>query len=306
MEPILKPYRQKNKWGFINENLEVVIPFNYEKVKPFSEEAAAVRNENWTFLTKFNEPLNSMGYYELNDFSCCRASFRGKSKISFGFLNEQGKEIISEQFDRVFPFKHNFAFVSKNLKWGVIDKDGDFLIRCIHEGIIHHPSQTIKWYNTFPSWEEVKFLTANSDFEMFYKSEILKVSEDILHGKIESNNYLIDEFGNLKTQYFDFDYGGKFHFGRALIKRNNTVGFVDVTGELVIPNIYKEGSDFQEGFALVKDNNELYGYIDITGNLITDFKYKHAERFKNGFAEVKSENGVWGYIDKQGKELWEE
>ena len=64
MEPILKPYRQKNKWGFINENLEVVIPFNYEKVKPFSEEAAAVRNENWTFLTKFNEPLNSMGYYE--------------------------------------------------------------------------------------------------------------------------------------------------------------------------------------------------------------------------------------------------
>ena len=84
-------------------------------------------------------------------------------------------------------------------------------------------------------------------------------------------------------------------------KENGKWGFVDETGNLVIPLKYDEAWNFSEGLAVVKNNNK-YGYIDKTDNMVIPLKYEKAGKFTGEVAMVKN-NGKFGYINKTGVEI---
>jgi hypothetical protein len=59
----------------------------------------------------------------------------------FGFINEEGNEVITPEYDEVYPFSEGLAAVLKNNKWGFIDKSGELKIDyhyysggCFHQG----------------------------------------------------------------------------------------------------------------------------------------------------------------------------
>ena len=49
-------------------------------------------------------------------------------KLYYGFINEEGKEVISLQYENAFPFLEDLASVKKNGKYGFIDKSGNIVI----------------------------------------------------------------------------------------------------------------------------------------------------------------------------------
>jgi hypothetical protein len=60
---------------------------------------------------------------------------------------------------------------------------------------------------------------------------------------------------------------------------------------------------FYEGLAKVKLNGK-YGYVDKTGNEVVPPKYQWVEPFHEGLAQVKL-NSKWGLVDKKGNEYWD-
>lgn len=86
--------------------------------------------------------------------------------------------------------------------------------------------------------------------------------------------------------------------GRALVKKQNKVGFIDAIGNLIIPFEYNLAKSFSEGFACVAKNGK-FGFIDIAGNLIIPFEYEDAHSFSEGLAGVKK-GDKWGFIDTNG------
>lgn len=66
------------------------------------------------------------------------------------------------------------------------------------------------------------------------------------------------------------------------------------------PQFY-HASEFSEGLAVVTNENNDRGYVDRTGNLVIPYQFKEANRFSEGLAGVRNENNEWGYIDKTGK-----
>ena len=73
--------------------------------------------------------------------------------------------------------------------------------------------------------------------------------------------------------------------------------FID-KGDNIILELDCEGvSDFAEGLALVMRNGKC-GYIDISGNEVIPCVYEKARLFNNGVAPVK--NDKWVFIDKLG------
>jgi hypothetical protein len=93
--------------------------------------------------------------------------------------------------------------------------------------------------------------------------------------------------------------------GQELAKKKGTNGkwgFVDITGNEVIPMIYEKVRKFSEGFAAVKANDK-WGFIDKTGKVLIPFQYTDAYNFYEDFANV-SRNGTWLYIDKAGIEYY--
>ena len=77
-------------------------------------------------------------------------------------------------------------------------------------------------------------------------------------------------------------------------------GFMDHSGNIVIPQIYSATSDFNEGLAAVRDTNGLWGYIDKAGNTVIPFEYTGAGSFVDGLAAV-SGDGKTGYINAQNE-----
>lgn len=98
---------------------------------------------------------------------------------------------------------------------------------------------------------------------------------------------------------------GPFEEGLAYVGINGKIGFVDTTGQLVIPPQFDYGPTgcFQNGMACVKLNG-LYGWIDKTGKFVIQPEYDDT-----GFrGEIEGvifvrKGEMIGLIDTQGNEI---
>lgn len=78
-------------------------------------------------------------------------------------------------------------------------------------------------------------------------------------------------------------------------------GFVNQTGETVIPCQWKIARMFREGLAKVMDANNRCGFIDKTGKLVLPCQWKNALWFSEGLVGVEDFNDKWGFINKTGQ-----
>ncbi|MBK7031414.1 MAG: WG repeat-containing protein [Bacteroidales bacterium] len=123
----------------------------------------------------------------------------------------------------------------------------------------------------------------------------------------ESNQYFIDQQGN-RLATANYSVVNDFSDGMAMVKRNDSVGFINKTGKEIIP-LYPDifnVKDYHDGYSLSKIK-WYYVFNNKSGKLTfpTFYSYKYygysnAHSFSEGLAAVKDEKG-WGYIDVTGK-----
>lgn len=87
--------------------------------------------------------------------------------------------------------------------------------------------------------------------------------------------------------------GDMFHEGFTTIGGyEENKGFINKTGEIVIPQIYKDAGNFSEGLAAVQDiETELWGYINKDGDIVIPMLYDEAKPFREEVAYVVK--NVW-------------
>jgi hypothetical protein len=78
-------------------------------------------------------------------------------------------------------------------------------------------------------------------------------------------------------------------------------GYIDTSGQLIIPTQYLDAKPFSEGLAPVQsENNKKWGYIDTSGQYIIEPQFDNAELFSEGLAIVELKDQGKGYIDVNG------
>lgn len=75
-------------------------------------------------------------------------------------------------------------------------------------------------------------------------------------------------------------------------------GFIDSRGEIIVQPIYEEANNFHDGFAKVRLDG-YYGYIDATGKLAIENQFEVAGQFYNGIAIVYINRRPY-YINTKG------
>ena len=112
----------------------------------------------------------------------------------------------------------------------------------------------------------------------------------------------VDQTGNIviPLQYFEV---GSFSDGLAAVSAKDEDGFskwgfIDKTGKMVIPARYEVVNDFSEGVAPVS-NGEYWEYIDKTGKTAIPMQFDFARSFNNGIAFVEKDGHV-AIIDRTG------
>ncbi|MCX7820467.1 MAG: WG repeat-containing protein [Brevinematales bacterium] len=153
----LAPVRKDDKWGFINTSGVEVIPLKYDYARVFSEGLAAVCISNkWGYINKKGEEVIPFIYEKTYNFyeGFGRVIYDGRnyyvdhknklynynniSSITYDVLflfSEKdgetgfyGKSKLIRGYENALPFFDGLAPVSKNKKWGYINKEGNLVI----------------------------------------------------------------------------------------------------------------------------------------------------------------------------------
>ena len=121
--------------------------------------------------------------------------------------------------------------------------------------------------------------------------------------------FLLDRAGNIVKPLgtLDYEYMGGFSEGLAYVSKDGKCGYIDGSGQMVIPASFDDAYEFSEGLAAVGFgdwNTCKYGFIDQAGQMVIQPVYDDVNftGFSEGLAAVKK-GELWGFIDKTGKEV---
>ncbi len=92
--------------------------------------------------------------------------------------------------------------------------------------------------------------------------------------------------------------------GLIKVEVNNKYGFINTEGNEVVPCIYDDAYNFQDGFALVMVNRK-FGFVNTEGDEVVPCKYDYInirDLFSYGYADVGF-NGQYGIVNTSGKEI---
>lgn len=87
--------------------------------------------------------------------------------------------------------------------------------------------------------------------------------------------------------------------GLAAVKRGGQWGYVNASGQLVVPPRYDGAFAFSQGRAAVHRGGR-WGYIDTTGREVIPLQFADARVFANGTAEVSRDGRSWSRISLTG------
>lgn len=126
-----------------------------------------------------------------------------------------------------------------------------------------------------------------------------------LHVRIGDKWGILTAYGEQLAEV-KFDSVGVFHDGLAVVKAAERYGYIDRSGEIVIPIQWMAAYDFSEGLAALRVDKKHFQFINTAGTVvIKSKKYDSVGRFRNGICRVVK-GGKVKWIDTKGKELKDE
>jgi len=333
IDPILIPYRKKDKWGFCTPDKKIVIECVYDEVKPFNEGIAVVKVNNsstgYGYINEAGYLITSRLFEEAYSFKENIALIKLNSK--YGFIDRNGEEIIQCKYDGARNFSEGLALVKLNDKTGFIDKDGIEIIPTIFYKSVQDFSDGLAFVRLTDNIDEYNSIVPTSIRKHFYMGANFFVDKNnsIVLPKLPEKNlgYIFwlsfsEGLAAVKGSSF-IDTNGKYMSFETQRAKNakylNEVypklGFINKDGKEVIPVIYEWAGPFSEGLACVekKINNDKYnittrfGFINKNGEEIIPFEYGYEGIFSEGLAAIVMPNPwgkrFWGYIDKSNNEI---
>lgn len=220
------------KMGYIDKQGNMVIQPQFNWAWDFQEGVSAVDvdNNNWGLIDKSGKLITEPKYTLISSFIegmafVGTAPQGSRHPTKFGFINSKGEEVTKIQYDFAYPFYNGLAIVEK------ADKNGNYKEIYINK-----------------KGEELKKLVSNSALAFYQSLSRLcnadKVYENINY-KVIDNDYKYDTILN-------------FNKGLAIVGKNSKYGYVDKTSKEVIPLVFDNVGEFNEGLACVSLGEKKY------------------------------------------------
>lgn len=140
--------KDQNLFGYINTNIETVIPISYTDAKIFSDQLAAVKiSDKWGYISTDGSIAINPKFIAADIFKEGLAAVRLNTN-SWGYINKAGEIVIPEQFEEAKPFFDDCAVVRQNNLYGVIDKKGNWIVEPTQEQIDNFQNGLAKIYES--------------------------------------------------------------------------------------------------------------------------------------------------------------
>lgn len=253
-------HNKQNKWGFINKDSVIVIPFEYDFVNPFENGLAYAKNgRKEFFITKNNLKLEG-DFDEVKIFSFGLAGVRKNKK--WGFINEKGKLTIPFVYDKIEYFTINgLCPVVKDGRAGFINKNGKEIIPIIYDDARSEQLDDIVIVKRNKKWA-------------FFDNKGKRLSDFIFDDILRTDHY------DFSKDIFDRSESTFFKNGAVLVLKNKKYEFLNEKIKPAFPNHKFDSATVFDAFknAIVKRNGK-YGMIKPDGKLKVPLEYDFIEPY---------------------------
>jgi hypothetical protein len=267
------PVQLNQLWGLVDMQGKLQFPCRWRFPTRFANGYAVIREKSGSkperrgYLKQDGTWIVEPKYLLATAFSCGRALvFNGSL---YGFINEDGAEVIPLIFKDARDFREDLAPVKLDDKWGYIDGAGNSVIR--------------------PQF----------DAAMPFSEGMARVSMTGSWGFINrAGEFVIPP---------QFAIVWDMHFGLAVasLENKSPFGFIDSSGRFAIRPAYKHVAHFQEGLAaVIPVNKRLQSFIGLNGEEAFGGEFWSADSFHMQRALVMTEKTI-AYLDPDGKFVWE-
>ncbi|MCO7355907.1 WG repeat-containing protein [Riemerella anatipestifer] len=203
-----------------------------------------------------------------------------KRNNKYGFINDSGKIVIEPNYKYIGEFSNNVCSVTNELD--------EFHFNYNNKDYFHSESTIIDIEGNilFPFKKYTQINEFYCGFAFCYHQKLKK------YGVIDKQGTEVIPFIFEKEE---IEYS---HFSNNLarIKKENKFGFINIENSLIIPCIYDQASNFENGFSLVKIKSKDF-LIDTNGTIFKS-EHKIVSTFKENRGIVKS-NKKFGFIDEE-------
>lgn len=224
----------QGKYCFINKKGDIVLRPNFDFCDDFSEGLARIAIN----------PYNKVYFYEFPYAKCIK---KNRSKgIEFwagkyGFINTVGEIVINPQFDFVLPFNNDVSIFGVG-EYDYKSKDGINIDGWhVHFGLINKNGKII----AKPDFDDIGYFKNG-------KAEFRREGNTL--GLIDKSGEIIIKVDSC-LHFSDFSDGLAAFSSSICDNTYNKVGYVDLTGKVVIKPRFVEAEPFKNGYARVKVEN---------------------------------------------------
>ena len=298
------PLSQRPSFGVINTSGKTVIPFVYDGLQLSNMRAVVMSRAGTKFLFGLTDlshriliPVEYQNIYPLGSLRYAVQDFEYKTAI----FTDEGNPVTAFTIDSISSFRKDYAIVYENQREGLINRNGQFVLRPAYGGVQLKDDGTI-WIRETNSWF---FLDGENNFvnKECYADALKPLSPHhyavTRGGKIQLTNNNLDP---LHKGFFSFmtDFGNEI----ALYRSAGKVGVVTAEGKILIPPIYQDlivdGDVFRA--CLVTGHKNRWVILDRKGKQVTQKQYEEIAPYNGGFYPVRH-RGYWGAVDRYGKEI---
>ena len=154
------------------------------------------------------------------------------------YINKKGEAIISPQYDEAGIFSEGLASVGVDMEYGYINKKGEYVVS--------------------PQYDYASAINNGVGIIREYS----KRDDDYRYGIVNKKGKVLCE-----PQYDDIDFCEDNK--HILFESNDKYGYLDYKGKVVIPNEYKNATEFySDGYAAVKVTDDKWTVINGKGDKI--------------------------------------
>lgn len=293
---------KNDKVGFINKSNELIIPFQFEDAQDFDQGRSIVELDDYFGVIDntghFIIPPNfdDIGGYH-NDITF--AYQNGE----YQYYDWNGEVLFDQVFDEAFSFCKGLAKVVKGDTIGFIDTTGDFVfyssdaqdVRIFQNGLFIVAMR-----------DSMTIINENGEQALeFHVDRIGSLSENRAIIEKEGLYGYINELAEVTVPIEHKTFQNYFQFaqvqnGHVRFVRDGNFGLKDTLGETVFPAIFQGLGDFDELTPISRGSG--WGYADKNAKLVIRYIYDYAYSFQNGLAIVQQNNKM-GVINLKGEEV---
>lgn len=321
------------KFGYVDKSGTMKIEPRFDKAEAFKEGMAAVVDASqeeklYGFIDKEGKFVIEPAFEEANSFSegVAAVKFQRKQGMGFdtqwGYIDKAGKTVIEPKFSEAGEFNKGLAIIQNGQHYGVIDRDGAFLVKPSYQLILNSPDNTLTYlklsgsvmgltglgHNWIVSGGLFGFLDKNGktiikptyDGASSFSEGLACVASgaDEKDGRPRKWTY-IDNTGNT-TIDGKYSFGLPFSEGLAPVAKGRWQmgmapslvaakwGFIDKKGKVVVPLTFDDAYPFAGGMARVVSDDKT-GFLDHNGKVVIEPKYSDADDFSEDLAAVKTD-----------------